>query len=144
MDFISGPVISGFCSAAAATVIFSQLKTILGLKFPGSSFVKVFPGIFANWRNISLWDTVLGFAFILLLLILKVIFPHCQSNDTRLKNKFSRIWQHWENLQAVIAFVIDMSRRSCGLCQLVAMPSLSFLVVLSLILVSCMDTSCLI
>ncbi|XP_046455001.1 sodium-independent sulfate anion transporter-like isoform X2 [Daphnia pulex] len=71
MDFISGPVISGFCSAAAVTVIVAQFKTLLGLKFPGSSFAKVFPGIFANWMDISLWDTVLGFSFILLLLLLK-------------------------------------------------------------------------
>lgn len=90
MDFISGPVISGFCSAAAATVIFAQFKTLLGLKFPGSSFSKVFPGIFINWRNISLWDSVLGFTFIVLLLLLKVFFPHTQSNDSRLKTKYSR------------------------------------------------------
>jgi MFS superfamily sulfate permease-like transporter len=73
MDFISGPVISGFCSAAAVTVITAQFKTLLGLKFPGSSFAKVFPGIFVNFMSISLWDTVLGFSFIIFLLLLKVI-----------------------------------------------------------------------
>lgn len=77
MEFISGPVISGFCSAAAVTVITAQFKTLLGLKFPGSSFAKVFSGIFTNWKDISLWDTVLGFSFIFFLLLLKVLFTMC-------------------------------------------------------------------
>ncbi len=72
MDFISGPVISGFCSAAATTVIFSQIKIILGLKFRGSAFATVILGISTNWNAISLWDTALGVIFIVLLILLKV------------------------------------------------------------------------
>ena len=72
MDFISAPVISGFCTAAAVTVILSQFKTILGLTFRGSTFTKVLPGIFKYWRSIRVWDAVLGFAFIAFLLFLKV------------------------------------------------------------------------
>ena len=82
MEFISGPVISGFCSAAAATVITAQFKTLLGLKFPGSSFAKVFPGIFLNIMNISLWDTVLGLSFILILLLLKVSVSFIKKKST--------------------------------------------------------------
>lgn len=73
MDFISGPVIFGFCSAAATTVIFSQIKILLGLKFRGSAFVTVISGIFTNWQAIRLWDAGLGLAFIVLLLLLKVL-----------------------------------------------------------------------
>jgi sodium-independent sulfate anion transporter 11 len=73
MDFISAPVISGFCTAAAVTVILSQFKTILGLTFRGSTFTKVLPGIFQHWRAIRVWDAALGFAFIAFLLLLKVI-----------------------------------------------------------------------
>ncbi len=72
MDFISGPVISGFVSAAATTVIFSQLKTICGLKFPGSTVDRVLPGFFTHWKEIRLWDTLLGFGFIVFLVLLKV------------------------------------------------------------------------
>lgn len=72
MDFISGPVISGFCSAAAVSVIVSQIKTILGLKFRGSSFIKAFPGIFQNYQSIRLWDAVLGISFIIFLIVMKV------------------------------------------------------------------------
>ena len=73
MDFISGPVISGFCSAAAITVVFSQLKAILGLKFKGSSFIKVLPSLFTNYQDILLWDAILGFSMIAFLILLKVI-----------------------------------------------------------------------
>ena len=72
MEFISGPVISGFCSAAAVTVIIAQLKPLLGLKFDGSSFTKVCQGVYWHWREVRLWDTVLGCCFIVFLLLLKV------------------------------------------------------------------------
>lgn len=74
MEFISGPVISGFVSAAATITILSQLKTILGLKFRGSAFTQVVPGIFTHWRSIRPWDTILGLSFILFLQLLKVSF----------------------------------------------------------------------
>lgn len=84
VELISGPVISGFCSAAATTVIFSQIKIILGLKFRGSSFPKVIAGIFNHWKSINVWDALLGLSFILLLLFLKVKpklahFLNCES-----------------------------------------------------------------
>ena len=72
MDFISGPVISGFCSAAATTVILAQIKGILGLKFPGSAFAQVLPGLFTHYQDIRLWDTILGISFIVILITLKV------------------------------------------------------------------------
>jgi len=72
MDFVSGPVISGFVSAAAVTVIVAQVKGILGLKFTGSVFVQVFPGLFTHYQDICLWDTVLGISCIVFLIILKV------------------------------------------------------------------------
>lgn len=74
MEFISGPVISGFCSAAAVTVMTAQLKTLLGLSFPGSSFTKVCQGVYSNWRDIQLWDSVLGGCFLIFLYFLKVSF----------------------------------------------------------------------
>ena len=74
MDFISGPVISGFCSAAAIITITSQIKTLLVFTFRGSSFAKVMPGIFEHWREIRPFDTLLGLACVLLLLFLKVLF----------------------------------------------------------------------
>lgn len=83
MDFISGPVVSGFCSAAAVTVIASQLKSMLGLTFPGSSFSQVVSGIYFHWNEVSLWDSLLGLAFIVFLLGLKVreVAKYCPSSN---------------------------------------------------------------
>ena len=92
MDFISGPVISGFCSAAATTVIFSQIKIILGLKFRGSAFATVVPGIFSNWQAISLWDMGLGAVFIVLLILLKVASLMVYRNFSQ---AFSERFQYW-------------------------------------------------
>lgn len=88
MEFISGPVISGFVSAAATICIFAQLKSVLGLKFKGSSFTQVVPGIVTHWNEIRLWDTLLGLAFIAFLQILKVGLGQVIVNDfvlTRIK-----------------------------------------------------------
>ena len=74
MDFISGPVIYGFCSAAATTVMFSQIKILLGLKFRGSAFSTVISGIFTNWQAIRIWDAGLGIVFIVVLISLKVYY----------------------------------------------------------------------
>ena len=110
MDFISAPVISGFCTAAAVTVILSQFKTILGLTFRGSTFTKVLPGIFKYWRTIRVWDAVLGFAFIAFLLLLKVSglkrFPfwiNHLTNDFGAINKFCVlcIWFVVQNLTLI-------------------------------------------
>ena len=84
MDFISGPVISGFCSAAAVTVVFSQLKTVLGLTFKGSSFIKVLPSLFTNYQDIKLWDSLLGFSFIIILILLKVILIYIRKIKMRI------------------------------------------------------------
>ncbi len=72
MNFFSGPVISGFSFAAATTIILVQIKGLLGLKFPGSAFSQVFPGLFTHCQDIRLWDTVLGISCIVFLIILKV------------------------------------------------------------------------
>ncbi|XP_046646442.1 sodium-independent sulfate anion transporter-like, partial [Daphnia pulicaria] len=54
VDFISAPVISGFCSAAALTVASTQVKGLFGLKFSGSSFVEIWTGFFKNLSKIKL------------------------------------------------------------------------------------------
>ncbi len=111
MDFISGPVISGFCSAAGTTIIMSQLKTILGLKFPGSAFAQVLPGIFLNWQDILLWDTILGFAFIAFLLILKVNF-----SLSFLRNTFTLLFYRSLNFKNLTEFKKCCARNKPGCC----------------------------
>jgi len=73
VDFISAPVISGFCSAAALTVASTQMKGLLGIKFKGSHFVDVWIGVFSNFRDIKIGDASLGFAAIVILLLMRVM-----------------------------------------------------------------------
>jgi len=122
MEFISGPVISGFCSAAAVTVIVAQLKTLLGLKFPGSSFTKVCQGVYLNWRDIQLWDSVLGGCFLIFLFFLKnlsCIKKLCKSSCCNNRGIDKVIWaiSTYRNALAVflgcfIAFLFEQQ----GLC----------------------------
>ncbi|XP_057371308.1 sodium-independent sulfate anion transporter-like isoform X2 [Daphnia carinata] len=71
VEFISAPVISGFCSAAALTVASTQVKGLFGLKFSGSSFVEVWTGFFTNLSSINPWDAGLGCSSIVVLLLLR-------------------------------------------------------------------------
>ncbi|CAK1547373.1 unnamed protein product [Leptosia nina] len=73
IDFISGPVSVGFTSAAAIIIATTQVKDILGLNFPGGKFLQVWSGIYEHIGETRLWDTVLGFSCILLLLLLRKV-----------------------------------------------------------------------
>jgi len=71
VDLISSPVMSGFCSAAALTVFTTQVKGLTGLKFSGSSFVKVWSGVFTNFYDIRVPDVSLGLSVIVVLLLMR-------------------------------------------------------------------------
>ncbi|XP_026673079.1 sodium-independent sulfate anion transporter-like isoform X4 [Ceratina calcarata] len=73
LDFISGPVSVGFTSAAAIIIATSQIKDILGISIDGSKFVDVWHNIFENIGETKLWDTALGIACIVVLLLLRKI-----------------------------------------------------------------------
>ncbi|KAE8736937.1 hypothetical protein FOCC_FOCC017606 [Frankliniella occidentalis] len=73
IDFISGPVSVGFTSAAAIIIATTQIKDILGLTFPGSKFLQVWENLFAHIHETKLWDAVLGFVCMAVLLILRKV-----------------------------------------------------------------------
>lgn len=73
LDFISGPVSVGFTSAAAIIIATSQVKDILGLQISGSEFVQVWRQIFHRIDETRLWDAVLGFGSIVVLLVLRKV-----------------------------------------------------------------------
>jgi len=73
VQFISSTVISGFTSAAALTIASGQITSLLGLPGHGTSFLEAWINLFKNWRNISLWDTVLGITSIFVLFVLQQI-----------------------------------------------------------------------
>ncbi|XP_050307293.1 sodium-independent sulfate anion transporter-like isoform X2 [Anthonomus grandis grandis] len=73
IDFISGPVSSGFTSAVALIILTSQVKDILGIHAAGSVFTDIWRNIFKDIHNTNVWDTVLGICCIAVLLIMRII-----------------------------------------------------------------------
>uniref|UniRef100_A0A1B0CLE2 Uncharacterized protein n=1 Tax=Lutzomyia longipalpis TaxID=7200 RepID=A0A1B0CLE2_LUTLO len=73
VDFVSGPVSSGFTSAVALIIATSQVKDILGINAKGSTFISTWRSIFTEVQNTRPWDTVLGITCIAVLLIMKIL-----------------------------------------------------------------------
>ncbi|KAJ8916082.1 hypothetical protein NQ315_004448, partial [Exocentrus adspersus] len=73
IDFVSGPVSSGFTSAVALIIVTSQIKDVLGIKASGTTFVDTWRSIFSDIHNTQAWDTILGIVCIAVLLILRII-----------------------------------------------------------------------
>lgn len=72
IDFVSGPVSSGFTSAVALIILSSQVKDIFGIKGGGSTFVEMWRAIISNINGIRMGDTILGFSCIIILLLMRV------------------------------------------------------------------------
>lgn len=74
VQFISMPVITGFITAAAITIISSQLKSLMGISSSGKSsgFVDTWINLYENIGETRLWDSVLGFSSLTLLILLTV------------------------------------------------------------------------
>ncbi|PSN36843.1 Sodium-independent sulfate anion transporter [Blattella germanica] len=73
IDFISGPVSSGFTSAVALIIVTSQVKDVLGIEASGSTFVRNWDSLFRAMDNTRLWDTVLGVTCIIVLLLMRLL-----------------------------------------------------------------------
>lgn len=73
IDFVSGPVSSGFTSAVALIIVTSQVKDVLGIKVTGSTFLDMWTSIFDNIGNTRKWDTILGIICIIILLLMRMI-----------------------------------------------------------------------
>lgn len=73
IDFVSGPVSSGFTSAVAIIIVSTQIKDILGITASGSTFVSIWSSVFENIHKTTLWDPVLGVSVIVVLLLLRIV-----------------------------------------------------------------------
>ncbi|XP_041978043.1 sodium-independent sulfate anion transporter-like isoform X2 [Aricia agestis] len=73
INFVSGPVSSGFTSAVALMIATSQVKDLFAIPVAGSTFLQQWISVFRNIRDASLWDPVLGFSCIALLLSLRKV-----------------------------------------------------------------------
>lgn len=72
IDFISGPVNSGFTSAVAILIITSQIKDLIGIKAVGTTLLDMAISIYRDVHNAKLGDTVFGIVCIVVIISLRV------------------------------------------------------------------------
>ncbi|XP_048487700.1 sodium-independent sulfate anion transporter [Plutella xylostella] len=86
VDFISGPVLTGFVSGAALQIMTSQLKSLLGTNGGGGhSFVESIRNFFMNITSVRPTDAVLGVSTILVLIVMKRLAVGCSRQDKLMK-----------------------------------------------------------
>uniref|UniRef100_V5H1U5 Sodium-independent sulfate anion transporter n=1 Tax=Anoplophora glabripennis TaxID=217634 RepID=V5H1U5_ANOGL len=73
IDFVSGPVSSGFTSACALIIVTSQVRDVLGITASGTTFIRTWRSIFQDIHNTQPWDAVMGISCIVILLIMRFI-----------------------------------------------------------------------
>lgn len=73
IDFVSGPVSSGFTSAVALLIIASQVKDLIGVPGIGSSLWQILFSVYEHIGDISPADTAIGVGCIAFLLVLRVV-----------------------------------------------------------------------
>jgi sodium-independent sulfate anion transporter 11 len=72
IDFVSGPVSSGFTSAVALIILSSQVKDLFGIKGGGNTFIEMWTKIFENIGEYRMSDSILGVICIVVLLCMRV------------------------------------------------------------------------
>lgn len=72
IDFISGPVNSGFTSAVAILIVASQIKDLIGVKAAGTTLLDMIISISKDISHYQLGDTWLGIICIVVILLLRV------------------------------------------------------------------------
>ncbi|XP_059472277.1 sodium-independent sulfate anion transporter-like isoform X2 [Neocloeon triangulifer] len=94
VDFISMPVIIGFTSAGAISIASSQVAALLGIKGGGHTFLEYWIKVFENIQNTTIWDPVLGFTCIAILLFMKYITKYARPPANRSEMTTStKIWK---------------------------------------------------
>nr|XP_003702458.2 PREDICTED: sodium-independent sulfate anion transporter isoform X2 [Megachile rotundata] len=73
IDFVSGPVSSGFTSAVALIIVTSQLKDILGVPAMGTQFLEMWDSLARHIHQTSAWDATLGASCIAFLLLFRLL-----------------------------------------------------------------------
>lgn len=92
-NFMSHPVISGFTSAAAIIIVFSQLGHLLGLSLPRSeNILQIVSSLLESWRNIHVPTLIIGASSIAGLLILKKINPLLPGSMLVLASSTLAVW----------------------------------------------------
>lgn len=95
IDFVSGPVSSGFTSAVALLIVASQVKDLIGVRGTGSSLWQMTCSLYRDLDNVSPGDAIIGVGCIAFLLALRLAAearvgpadPERQSCGQRAANK---------------------------------------------------------
>lgn len=114
IDFVSGPVSSGFTSAVALIIVSSQIKDILGIPAKGATFVQMWTSIYEHANNTSVYDAALGVSCIALLLILRAVASVKIGTDEQQR------YSTWHKLINKVLWLTGTSRNAllvviCGL-----------------------------
>lgn len=72
IDFISGPVNSGFTSAVAILIVASQIKDLIGITAKGTTLMDMVISISRDIEHYRPGDTVFGITCIVVILLLRV------------------------------------------------------------------------
>ncbi|XP_067006355.2 sodium-independent sulfate anion transporter [Anabrus simplex] len=111
IDFISGPVSSGFTSAAALIIVTSQIKDVLAVKAQGNTFIGMWSSLFSNMWASKPGDCIMGCTCIVVLILMRYLVkiqvgPKEESLQTKLHravNKF--IWLVGTSRNAILVVV---------------------------------------
>ncbi|KAH8332562.1 hypothetical protein KR074_005603 [Drosophila pseudoananassae] len=95
VEFVSGPVSAGFTSAVALIVSTSQMRSMLGVKSEGDSFLATWISMFKDINNARVADTCLGFGCVFLLLAMRSLGKlKIGPKDEARNNSFHRVFNH--------------------------------------------------
>lgn len=114
VEFISGPVISGFTSAAAITIASTQLKSLFGMKFEAEEFLDTMYQFFTHLYTMRLADSLLGVACVILLLLIRHFKDMKFSPDSRLPPRARKViegiwWTFATARNAIVVLVCAVS-----------------------------------
>ncbi|XP_055902228.1 sodium-independent sulfate anion transporter [Eupeodes corollae] len=106
IDFVSGPVSSGFTSAVSLIIVTSQIKDILGIAAKGSTFIEIWLHIFENIRETRFFDTILGLTCIVILLTMRRLASF------KIGGKEESSWTNFHKIMNKIIWIIGTSRNA--------------------------------
>lgn len=114
IDFVSGPVSSGFTSAVAMLIVMSQLKDILGIKGGGTTFPEMLTRLVDDIHNTRIGDMVLGISCILILLLLRLMSdmhfgPTDEKNPSKMTNFLNKaLWIIGTSRNAIVVLACSI------------------------------------
>ncbi|CAK9833483.1 Sodium-independent sulfate anion transporter [Anthophora retusa] len=105
VEFVSIPVVSGFTSAASLIIACSQIKSLLGLRIHGESFIEIWKELANNIHRTRIPDLILSCCCILILLTLKKLKDIKVSNGILKKS----IWFLGTGRNALVVILCAMA-----------------------------------